>query len=72
MRETLCPRKVPLAQVLHVFQQEEMNSLIVLKEDESESMLPRNNDNGLGVQPICWDLSEKAGSQAVGNRMWTS
>ena len=36
-----------------------MNALIAFPEDESESVLPRNNDNGLGVQRVCWDLHKK-------------
>lgn len=49
-----------------------MSSLIALKEDESESMLPRNSNSGLGVQQICWGPYKKAGSHAIGNRIWMS
>lgn len=51
-----------------------MNSLIALQEDESESMLPRNNDDRVGgaADTVGSIYNKKAGFHAVENRIWMS
>ena len=51
VRERLCPCEMPLVREAHCLaEQQQMKSPIPLQEDDSESVLPRNKDNGGGVQ----------------------
>ena len=56
VRKTLCPCRMPLVQKSQCFsEQQQMKFFTSPQVGESEPMLPRNNDNGVGVWQLYWD-----------------